>query len=269
MTLPTGTSKSGQVHKDYACSTCARQGKTACRGRSIQMAKLDSLVTEHLVDRILHPQRLTAILASIVARRSERAMEIDGRRAALQTAVADADERLKRLYEMMEGGLTDFDEVPRKRLASLKFDRDRAMVALDRIKAQAAYQPEFDPAAVESFGRMMRENVTAGSVPFRKAYIRSVVDRIEVDDEVICIIRDKAKLEQAGTGWSMAHAGVRFVQRIGALGETRTRGRPIRSLVRTVDFIDVRYRDRKTPSHIPPNSWGHRWTALPVWNRLR
>ncbi len=209
MTLRTGTSKSGRVHKYYTCSTCARMGKTACKGRSIQMQKLDALVTEHIVDRLLHPQRLTAILASLVARRGERALEVDGRRAALQTQVADADERLRRLYKMVEEGLTDLDDVLRERLATLKLDRDRAKIALDRIKAQFALQSDIDPEAVERFGRVMRENVTSGDVPFRKNYIRSVVDRIEVDDEVIRIIGDKATLEQAIAGQALRPDGVR------------------------------------------------------------
>ena len=32
MTLRTGKSRSGDVHKYYSCSTCARHGKTACKG---------------------------------------------------------------------------------------------------------------------------------------------------------------------------------------------------------------------------------------------
>ena len=43
----------------------------------------------------------------------------------------------------------------------------------------------------------------------RKAYIRSVVDRIEVDDDVIRIFGDKAALEQAVAGRAMATTGVR------------------------------------------------------------
>jgi hypothetical protein len=38
-------SKTGAIHRYYACSTCARKGKTVCKGRSIPMDKLDSLVT--------------------------------------------------------------------------------------------------------------------------------------------------------------------------------------------------------------------------------
>jgi len=137
------------------------------------------------------------------------APEVDGRRAVLQTEVADADERLKRLYKMVEEGVTDLDDVLRERIASLKLGRDRARTALDRIRSQAASQTQFDPESVERFGRMMRENLTSGEVPFRKSYIRSVVDRIEVDDQVIRIIGDRATLEQAVADGAMASAGVR------------------------------------------------------------
>lgn len=72
MTLKTRTSKTGKVHKYYACSTCARHGKTACKGGSIPMHKLDDLVTSHLIDRLLTPERLEALLASVAARSAER-----------------------------------------------------------------------------------------------------------------------------------------------------------------------------------------------------
>jgi hypothetical protein len=55
MTLRTGTSKSGRVYRYYTCASCARSGSTACKGRSIRMDKLDSLVT----NRLLAPERLS------------------------------------------------------------------------------------------------------------------------------------------------------------------------------------------------------------------
>ena len=48
----------------------------------------------------------------------------------------------------------------------------------------------------------MRENLTTGSVPFRKAVITSFVDRIEVDDHEIRIMGDKGTLERAVLGSS-------------------------------------------------------------------
>ena len=209
MTLRTGTSKSGTVHKYYNCSTCARQGKTACKGRSIPMAKLDKLVTDHLVERLLQPERLTAILASVASRRAQRSSEVTKRTTALQTDVTNAEEKLKRLYKMVEDGITDLDDILKQRLESLKLERDRSRTALDRIRLANASAFEFDPEAVERFGRAMRENITTGEVPFRKAYIRSLVDRIEVDDNVVRIIGKKSTLEQAIAGRETANAGVR------------------------------------------------------------
>jgi hypothetical protein len=46
----------------------------------------------------------------------------------------------------------------------------------------------------------MRERITEGETPFRKAYLRSIVDAIEVDDKVICIYGSKTSLEQAVIG---------------------------------------------------------------------
>ncbi|MCY1641040.1 hypothetical protein [Methylorubrum sp. SL192] len=40
----------------------------------------------------------------------------------------------------------------------------------------------------------MREHVTTGVIPFRKAWLRSTVDRVEVCADVIRIVDDKTSL---------------------------------------------------------------------------
>lgn len=77
-----------------------------------------------------------------------------------------------------------------------------------------------NPEMVENFGRLMRENITTGDIPFRKTYIRAVVDRIEISDDVVRIIGDKTKLEKAVT-WSHGSVpGVRsFAPEWRSLGE--------------------------------------------------
>jgi site-specific DNA recombinase len=114
---------------------CARKGKSACKGRSIRMDKLDGLVTDQLVDRLFHPERLATILASLTARRAEKAESVNCRIMALQREVTDAEDRLKRLYRLVEDGLTDLDEVFKDRLNNLKADRDRAEAALEATKS--------------------------------------------------------------------------------------------------------------------------------------
>ena len=110
--------------------------------------------------------------------------------------------------ESTDAGLTDLDEILKERIASLKLDRDRAKTALDRIRHRSPAN-NIDPEVIERFGRIMRENITTGGIPFRKAYIQAVVDRVEVDDHAIRIIGDKATLEQVVAGRASTAAGVR------------------------------------------------------------
>jgi site-specific DNA recombinase len=197
MTLRTGTSKGGRVYRYYTCSNCATKGKTACKGRSIPMQKLDTLVTEHLLERLFRPERVAEILISLSSHRAERAAALNTRITALQREMIDADDKLKRLYRLVEDGLTDVDEVLKDRLDTLKADRDRAKAALERAKEHSAPQIQIDPALIERFGRTMPENFSTGSVPFRKAYLRSLIDVVEIDDHQVRIKGSKELLEKA------------------------------------------------------------------------
>lgn len=114
---------------------------------------------------------------------------------------------------MVESGLTELDDILKDRVAALKTDRDRAKEALDRIKLRPKSH-NIDDEAIERFGRLMRENIASGPIPFRKAYIKSVVDRVEVDDHAIRIVGDRATLEQAVVGNQNANPDVRsFVRK--------------------------------------------------------
>src|SRR5215216_780316 len=55
MTLRTGK---GGRYRYYTCSTKARQGETGCPGRTVPMEKLDTLVADHIEQRLLQPKRL-------------------------------------------------------------------------------------------------------------------------------------------------------------------------------------------------------------------
>jgi DNA invertase Pin-like site-specific DNA recombinase len=197
MMLRTGTSRGGRVYRYYTCSSCATKGKTACKGRSVPMDQLDALVTEHLMERLFKPERIAAILTSLSSNRAQKASALNSRLLALQKEVTDADEKLRRLYQLVESGMTDIDEVLKDRLNALKADRDRAKAALERAKEQSASHIQIDPALIDRFGRIMREKFSTGSIPFRKAYLQSLIDVIEVDDHQVRIKGSKDLLERA------------------------------------------------------------------------
>jgi site-specific DNA recombinase len=93
-----------------------------------------------------HPERLAALLAGLTARRTAKAESVDTRIMVLQRMVTDSEDKLKRLYRLVEDGATDLDDV---------------------------------------------------LMPFREAYLRSLIDVIEVDDNQVRIRGSREVLERA------------------------------------------------------------------------
>ena len=161
------------------------------------MDKLDHLVTQHLLDRLLAPERLEVMLSVLAIRRAERSAAVDQRVAGLEARAAEADDRLKRLYKMVEDGIAEMDDLLKARISTLTTDRDIAWEAVHRARGANRPPIVIEPARIEVFGKLMRERLTTGEIPFRKAYLGAIIDRVEVDDHQIRIRGRKGVLEQA------------------------------------------------------------------------
>jgi len=107
MTLRTGK---GGRYRYHTCSTKARQGETGCTGRTVPMRKLDTLVADHIERRLLQPAWLEQILSSVVDRRKDRAERRTAHIAELRKRAAEADAKLKRLYDAIENGIADVSD---------------------------------------------------------------------------------------------------------------------------------------------------------------
>jgi site-specific DNA recombinase len=124
MTLRTGTSKTGVVHRYYACSAAARKGKTACPGRAIPMAELDGVVEGGLFGQVFRPDRLAELVAAVNAPDAD-AGGAERETQRLREAQTAAEAALKRLYDAVEAGALDPSEPTlRSRVAELRATRD-------------------------------------------------------------------------------------------------------------------------------------------------
>jgi hypothetical protein len=132
MTLRGGTSRTRVVYRYYSCDSFLKKGRTACPGRSMRVEKLDALVTEHLTSRVLDPDHLRTLLDSLAETRAERAAAVDRRVAALAREAEEADDRLRRLYKLVEDGQSEVDDLLNERIADLKATRAKAHAALER-----------------------------------------------------------------------------------------------------------------------------------------
>ncbi len=210
MTLRTG--KSGR-YRYYTCSTKARQGETGCRGRTVPMDKLDTLVADHIERRLLQPSRLEEILASVLDRREERAERRVTHIAELRKRAAEVDAKLKRLYDAIENGVADLaDPMLKDRVAELKVTRDQAHADAERAEgALKRVGPSITPQALKTFARQARKRMRTAAGGYRRDYLRALAQRVEVDAQELRIMGSKSELLRtlvAASGAKTAGFGV-------------------------------------------------------------
>jgi DNA invertase Pin-like site-specific DNA recombinase len=193
MTLRTG--KSGR-YRYYTCCTKARQGETGCPGRTVPMEKLDNLVAEYIEQRLLQPKRLEQLLSHVLDRRTERAERRKSHIAELRKRAAEADAKLKRLYDAIENGVADLsDPMLKDRIGELKATRDQAR--LDAERAEDAIErggPTITPEALKTFARAARKRMRIDGGGYRRDHLRALAPRVEVDQKELRVMGLKSVL---------------------------------------------------------------------------
>jgi hypothetical protein len=97
------------------------------------MDKLDRAVVDHLEWRLLDPARLTTMMDQLLERREEWNERRRGHIAELRKRAAEAEAKLKRLYEAIENGVVDMaDPSLKDRIAELTAVRDQAQADAER-----------------------------------------------------------------------------------------------------------------------------------------
>ena len=184
MTMRTG--KSGR-YQYYACASRQARGSVACSGCSHPMRHIDEAVTEAIVERALAPNRLSSILYEIETERktaSENSTEL----LRIEGALSNAKKRIDRLMSMVEHGLAEAtDPDLAEKLSTARKDRDLAVAGIERVRRRIGSTVELDAKLVIAFSNFMRDRVRNGEIPFRKSYIRSIVDSIDVDDQRLTV----------------------------------------------------------------------------------
>ena len=129
------------------------------------MEKLDGLVADHLEKRLLKPERLEEILSSILTRREERAERRAAHIAELSKRAAEAEAKLKRLYDAIENGVADLaDPMLKDRVAELKAIRDQSRLDADRAaEAVENAGANLTPQALTAFARAARKRMRDGA----------------------------------------------------------------------------------------------------------
>lgn len=219
MTIRTG--KSGR-YRYYVCAATAQKGKDACPGRSLPMERLDEAVTERIGAQLLTPERVGELLRGLMNRQTKRDADLASRLTALRRKLTDAEGRLGRLYQAIENGIADANDPTLKdRVAAIKTERDIAQATFDRAVTEMRPEARITEDKIASFVATMRDNVLSGDTAFRRAWLRSVIDKVEVDDTEIRIHGRRTVLERLVMGGGAAPSGVpSFVREWRARGDS-------------------------------------------------
>lgn len=212
MTLRTG--KSGR-YRYYTCSTCARIGKTACKGRSVPMDELDTIVMDSLSRRLLAPERVTELLSGLIERAANGQDHRKDQLEELAREQRDIEGRINRLYEAIETGAITDGEMLKGRLEALNQRRDEVLRLIGMTRRQMeAPANVITPRTIQAFTTTMQDKLAHGPIAFRKAYLRLFVDRVEVDDGEVRISGSKAALAKGLENLETLSAGTvpTFVQ---------------------------------------------------------
>lgn len=192
------TSGKGGQYRYYTCCTTARQGKTACKGRTIPMDVLDEKVVGCLEGLLLEKGHLEKLLAGVLERREAHADKLKDRIVALRKQAADAEAKLTRLYAAIENGLAELDDSNLKgRIAELKRIRDSARADADRAEDRGEGKTnQITPELLEAFAGEARRQIRAKDGGFRRHHIQTLVQRVEVGADEIRIKGSKPTLLQ-------------------------------------------------------------------------
>ena len=160
------------------------------------MAAVDGMVTEHLIDRLVNPERLTELLEAYIARSSDAEARDQIQLGKARQRTTELRGKINRLLQMVADGLMEHDDPQLKdMLLGLEAQRAEAEETVSLLEtSRRTTAGGMTPERIERCGYLLRTALEGGDVAFRKAYLRLFVDQVVVGDTEIRICGPKASL---------------------------------------------------------------------------
>jgi len=183
-----GTGKGGRYNY-YMCSTRNRVGRTGCKGQRVSMRTADDLVSATLLDRVLEPEHLGALLSQLRQQTKTGKDDTATRKLALSRELRRINGEIDNLLSMVAKGVMAADDpdlkeqVGRRKAQRDEIERQMAMLGR-RLDIPTGWA---GPRKMEAFAKGLRDLWTGGDVRFRQAYLRLLVDSVEFKGEEIRI----------------------------------------------------------------------------------
>ena len=181
-----GHSAKSQRHFYYVCSRAFKQGKDACGARILPKDKLERLVIEQLRARVLTDENLEELVKLVNEELQEASYGLKDRLDSIDAELRDVRARLSRLYEALETGKLKLDDLA-PRIKELKGRQSELSQSRVQVEAEMAAQgvEMVDEDLVKAYAQDLRALLEEADFTERKAFLRSFIKRIEVDEKQV------------------------------------------------------------------------------------
>jgi len=198
----------------YVCGTLDKKGSGACKAKYINTEKFERLVIEQINKRILTRDNLINLVKMVNEEMDSTMSSYQGELGLISDAIEDVNHRLERLYDVIETGKLNLDElVPRIReLQSRQEKLHSRRIEIESLMSDR----KVDLADLESITCYiddLHELLKEGSLAERRTFIRSFVKEVRVTgNEALLsysmpILPEKVTIEQEGVLPTVQYGG--------------------------------------------------------------
>ena len=209
-----GTYAKGGKFSYYVCGTLNKKGSGACQAKYINAEKFESLVIEQINKRIFSKDHLINLVRMVNEEVDSTMSSFQNELNLIIDTIEDVNHRLERLYDAIETGKLDLDDVV-LRIRELRSRQDQLQARRMEIESQMSDR-KVELADLEGITDCvddLRELLTEGSTAERRTFIRGFVKEVKVTgNEVVLIytmpsIPDNLTLEKEGVLHTVQYGG--------------------------------------------------------------
>ncbi len=193
----TQASGKGGRYRYYKCANRIAISASICDTPNLPLDRMDRLILERLVDKVLTPERVTAMLKEWLAHQAKRQDQTDGEVKRLERALQTADDGLNNLYAAIEKGVVALDSTLQARVNTLKDERERVQAELALAKRDRPSPRKLSPKQVAYACQRMREMLLDTDKGYGKQLLGLLVTEIRVKPGTVTMTGSTAMLNQA------------------------------------------------------------------------
>ena len=173
----------------YMCGNARRRGRGLCTTPLLPKDRIESFVVDKIKRYILTEKNLEDVVRITNEELAQQCNDEQDKIDIINAEMADIDSRLGKLYDALETGEFKGGELaPRiKALFEKKEQLQRAKAeAEEALKCQKIELA--DPAVVREYVQDLKSLLEESSIVEQKVFLKSFVDRIEVDDSEMKVV---------------------------------------------------------------------------------